>query len=104
MPAPAGLDYEACATAITNALTVNPSIPDSVKTGMLAAWKTILDEMFTHILANLKVTVTIPHIPSVNFTPTLVATVTTDMGTYPVDITSNTIAEVTVPDPTVTLL
>jgi len=105
MPGPAGLDINVCANSIVNTLTaLYPNLPVATKDQMLQSWINIITDLFSHILNNLKVTVSVPNIPSNNFTLNLTAGVTIAGTEYPVTFTVATVSETAIPANTVALL
>jgi hypothetical protein len=104
MPGPAGLNYSVCSQAIVDALITDPSTPADMKAQIKALWDTILNTLFTHIINNIKITVTIPQIPSENLVLTIAGNVTISEVQYPITITSNSIAAATIPANSVAVL
>jgi hypothetical protein len=104
MPGPAGLNSDTCAATIVNTLTYGQNIPEDTKATMREAWEKIIGDLFIHILSNFKITVTAAPIPSMNFNLNLAGSVTIGGTEYPVNFTSASIDETTVPDPSVAIL
>ena len=94
MSTPTGLNATTCANAIVDRLTEGQTMPEDSKNSIKESWRKIMDEMFSHIINNMKVTVTIPAIPGENFT----ASVNISGTDYPV-----VVSPVTIPANTVTI-
>jgi len=89
------LNYETCATAIINSLTSGYDIPQSVKANMIVTWKKIIQQLFSHIVNNMQINVSIPDIPLGSFS----ATVT--VGGTPYAVTFNN--DIPIPDESVSI-
>jgi hypothetical protein len=104
MPAPAGLVVADCVTAIVNRSISGLNVSTETQNLLTDTWTKVIDELFTYILANLKVTVTIPQIPSNAFTLTLAGSITIADTPYAVSFSQKDVSAVTVPAPSVALL
>lgn len=89
------LNYTTCANAVVNALTAGQGLPGDMKDKMRDTWEKIIQQVFSHIVTNMEINVSIPNIPEGNFS----ATVTIGETPYPVTFNNS----VAIPDETVSI-